>query len=133
MNSQEMTRGNDRRVVLLIEDRRSYMATLARKLRKVSGLEVIETANGLHALTVLSERGDINAVVSDERLPGLQGTEILEEVGRRWPRIRRMLLSAFTEPEWHATRPYLVMDKRYSLPVVLGAIETLAHERDGDG
>lgn len=122
--------GNDRHV-LLVDDERSYLRELGRAIRRESGLPTIEVADGLHALNELGARDDIAVIVSDERLKvGPPGSMLLEEVARRWPRVRRMLLSAWTTDQMVAEAPYLVLDKRVGWWVICGAVETLAFERD---
>lgn len=131
MSSNQGLASDDDRLVLLVEDERWYRAELARALRRESGLASIEAADGLHALELLRSRSDIRVVVADERMKvGPTGTMLLEEVGRRWPRVRRMLLSGYTTGDMVADAPYPVIDKAVGWWVILGAIETLAYERD---
>jgi len=50
------------------------------------------------ALKILEEK-DIQVVVSDHRMPEMTGIELLEIVAKKYPDIRRYLLTAFTDPE----------------------------------
>lgn len=51
-------------------------------------------------------------------MQGMWGSELLDYVGRRWPHIKRVLLSAFTTGEMVAESPYLVLDKALDARVV---------------
>ncbi|MFY0598026.1 MAG: response regulator [Cyclobacteriaceae bacterium] len=50
--------------------------------------------NGEEALVILKEN-KIDIVVSDHRMPGMSGTELLSKVYKLNPTIRRMILSGF--------------------------------------
>ncbi len=50
------------------------------------------------ALMILEEK-EIQVLVSDQRMPEMRGTELLEIVAERYPEIRRYLLTAFTDTD----------------------------------
>jgi signal transduction histidine kinase len=60
--------------------------------------EVILTESPDEALKILEEK-EIQVLVSDQRMPGMSGTELLETVAEKYPDIRRYLLTAFTDVE----------------------------------
>jgi K+-sensing histidine kinase KdpD len=49
-------------------------------------------------LKILEER-EVQVVVSDQRMPGMTGIELLEIIAEKFPDIRRYLLTAFTDTE----------------------------------
>lgn len=81
-------------VVLLVDDDPRVLSALRRGLRR-EALTIETAANGREALAML-EREPVALVVSDHKMPGMTGIELLETVRRRWPRTRRILLSGWT-------------------------------------
>ncbi len=60
--------------------------------------DLILTEFPSEVLKILEER-EVQVVVSDQRMPGMSGTELLEIVAEKYPDIRRYLLTAFTDTE----------------------------------
>jgi CheY-like chemotaxis protein len=85
--------------VLVVEDEplvRNYVADVLAD----SGFEVIEAANGQEALTLLSRRSGICAVVSDVAMPGsVNGLELARRLRRDRPRLGVVLVSGVLEPD----------------------------------
>jgi CheY-like chemotaxis protein len=54
----------------------------------------VESTNGTHALAIVAERFDVEAVVSDVVMPGkIDGFELARRIRARWPRIGVVLVS----------------------------------------
>jgi CheY-like chemotaxis protein len=113
--------------VLLVDDNAEYRRLLARVLRIDHGIEAFELSSALAALTFL-EAEPVTLVVADLRMPGLDGRGLLDVVGKRWPGIRRMLLSAFTTGEMVAGAGYPVIDKGLSGWLICERIADLARQ-----
>jgi signal transduction histidine kinase len=60
--------------------------------------EIILAESAAIALEILKEK-DIQVLVTDQRMPDMTGTELLEIVAAEYPDIRRFLLTAFTDFE----------------------------------
>ncbi|MFQ5770796.1 MAG: HD domain-containing phosphohydrolase [bacterium] len=69
--------------------------TILRSYKRYLGLEFnIETAlGGESGLKMLRERGPYAVIVSDMRMPGMNGTQFLSQVRERWPDSVRILLT----------------------------------------
>lgn len=77
--------------ILLVDDDENLLASMKRLLRK--HLE-LETANsGDAALRVLSEDAVFDVIVSDQRMPGMSGIQLLKTVEQRHPGIQRIMLT----------------------------------------
>ena len=50
------------------------------------------------AIKIIEEK-EIQVIISDQRMPGMTGIELLEIVSKKYPDIRRYLLTAFTDTE----------------------------------
>ena len=86
--------------VLLVDDDVAVAKVLGALLTQ-AGLTVHPASNGQEALSLLG-RKPIDVVVSDVRMPGMSGLELLSEVVRLWPDIPVILLTA------HGTVPLAV-------------------------
>jgi DNA-binding NtrC family response regulator len=83
--------------LLLVEDKDSFRRTLLKALEG-SGWEAIEAATPDKALEVL-ESGPTEAMVTDMRMPGFSGLELIKKAKRISPAIKIILISAFAEPK----------------------------------
>ena len=86
--------------VLLVDDDPAVAKVLGALLVQ-AGLTVHTATQGQEALALLG-RKPIDVVVSDVRMPGMSGMELLAEVGRSWPDVPVILLTA------HGTVPLAV-------------------------
>jgi CheY-like chemotaxis protein len=119
-------------LVLVVDDVHWYRRALAQALTRETGVRVLQAENGLEALDLITKHAaDLKLVVADERYPtGMSGTMLLDEVGRRWPKIRRCLLSAYTTGEMVAGSPFPVVDKAIDWWALTNLLENMAYERD---
>jgi two-component system NtrC family sensor kinase len=72
--------------VLVVDDEPEIAALLQERLR-ADGLKVATASSGRRALAAL-EAGGVDAVVSDLRMPDMDGAALADEIGRRWPGLR---------------------------------------------
>jgi DNA-binding NtrC family response regulator len=84
-----------RPVILLVDDERSILDGLTLALRREPYV-ILTATSGILALEILATR-HVDIIVSDERMPGMYGSEFLQQVRRRWPRIVRILLTGETD------------------------------------
>jgi CheY-like chemotaxis protein len=64
-----------------------------------AGYEVVETASGPSALTVLETRSDVVLVIADCRMPYMSGPQLLSQIAVRWPDIKLIATSGGQEPD----------------------------------
>ena len=90
-------------VLLAIDDDPQVLAAVRRDLRGNyrDKWTVISASSGEEALTTMHElkaRGDALAlVISDQRMPGMDGTEVLTRSREIYPIARRVLLTAYSD------------------------------------
>lgn len=88
-----MNRTIERHVVVCVDDEPGILSALRRSLR-AEPYELLTTDRPENVLRWVDSR-DVSLVITDQRMPGMAGTELLEEVLRRSPSTARILLTAF--------------------------------------
>jgi CheY-like chemotaxis protein len=83
------TASKDRLVVLVVDDEQVIRDSLQRLLAECD-FDTLVASSGLHALRVL-ETQRVDAIVTDQFMPGLGGIDLLELVYERFPECRRIL------------------------------------------
>ena len=92
-------------VILVVDDDPQVLAAVRRDLRSRyrDQYPVVSAASGQEALAVASElktRGDALAMlISDQRMPGMLGNELLAKSRDIYPKTRRVLLTAYSDIE----------------------------------
>ena len=89
---------NGKVAVLYVDDEETALKYFRRGLEKDF---VIHTAPGVNqALEILNkEAASIGVVITDQRMPGKSGVDLLTEVRKLWPAIVRILITAYTDIE----------------------------------
>lgn len=81
--------------ILFVDDERPILSSLKRLFRP-TGHKVHIANSGEEALDML-EKLDVDVVVSDMRMPTMDGAQFLAQVATRWPGTVRMLLTGYSE------------------------------------
>ena len=82
---------SDKRTLLLVDDEPGVRAALTRMLRN-EGYRILTAGSGLEALELLAVN-PVQVIISDQRMPGMSGTEFLETVRHLYPNTVRIILS----------------------------------------
>ncbi len=83
---------NDKQRALLVDDDAAVRTVLAALLRQ-GGIEAIEAASAAEALALLDE-GAADVMVTDLRMPGMDGMELLARASKTWPDVPVIMLTA---------------------------------------
>jgi DNA-binding response OmpR family regulator len=81
--------------ILLVDDEPNVVDGLRRRLR--SEYEVFAANDGASALRLLEQQGEMQVIVSDMRMPGMNGAALLSETCKLYPDMVRMLLTGQTD------------------------------------
>ncbi len=86
-----MTTATPTWTVLAVDDEPNILAALRRLFRE-TGWRILTAGSAEEALVLLSLE-PVNAVLSDMRMPGMDGVQLLEKVRLGWPHVARLLLT----------------------------------------
>jgi response regulator RpfG family c-di-GMP phosphodiesterase len=81
--------------LLFVDDELSILSSLKRLFRP-HGYKILTAASGAEGLSLL-EKEAVDLVVSDMRMPEMDGAHFLEQVRNRWPQIVRILLTGYAD------------------------------------
>lgn len=84
-----------RPTLLLVDDEERILSALRRTLRR-EGYEIVTVNSVASALAVLDQR-PVDLVLSDFKMPGMTGLELLAEARRRQPRVARLLITGWSQ------------------------------------
>lgn len=85
--------------LLFVDDDRMVLSGLRRALHEMhQEWETVFAASGQEALTAMAET-PFDAVVTDMRMPGMDGAQLLERIKERYPEVIRIVLSGQSEKE----------------------------------
>jgi len=88
----------DKHTILIVDDEIDNLQLLKRTLRK--NYRILTANNGQEALYYVDQYGDeISMIISDQRMPQMQGVELFERVFEKHPEIVKILLTGYTDTE----------------------------------
>ncbi|HLR06072.1 MAG TPA: response regulator [Pyrinomonadaceae bacterium] len=80
--------------ILIVDDEPANLRTLARLFR--DDYEVLTAASGDEALALLGQH-DVALLITDQRMPGMTGIELLKKTVPLRPRMVRIILTGYTD------------------------------------
>jgi DNA-binding NtrC family response regulator len=83
--------------ILIVDDEASIRDLCARVLSR-AGFAVVTAGNGTEGLKMLQAEA-FDLVISDIRMPGISGLDVLEHAKQRYPSIVVVLITGFGTPE----------------------------------
>ena len=86
-----------RPTILFVDDEENILSALVRLFRK-EDYEIITATSGMDALKIMEEK-DISVVVSDNRMPGMTGIDLLAKAKEISPDAMRIMLTGYSDLE----------------------------------
>ena len=81
--------------LLFVDDEPGILSSL-RRLFRPHGYRIFIAEGGAAGLEIL-EKEQIDLVISDMRMPEMDGAAFLKEVRNRWPKVMRILLTGYAD------------------------------------
>ncbi len=116
--------------ILVVDDEQGIRSLLRLTFTK-SGYEVSTAANGREALE-LCDTGSFDAMLSDVRMPGMSGHELVRSVVARHPEMRFVLMSGYDDLACEgcgkAPRPCTLLPKPFKPHAAVEVVEQVLRE-----
>jgi DNA-binding NtrC family response regulator len=93
-------------LVMLVDDEAPFVETMTKRLGK-RDLKVISAFSGQEALEILDDQQNVDVVILDVKMPGMDGIETLKQMKSAYPLIEVVMLTA------HATVESAIEGMRY--------------------
>jgi len=87
MTTEQLTR------ILIVDDEPAILSALRRSLQR-EGFDVLRAGSAVEALEALAQQPQVDLVLSDQKMPGMSGIEMMETIRRKHPDAMRVLISA---------------------------------------
>jgi DNA-binding NtrC family response regulator len=78
--------------VLLVDDEEGFVAALEKRL-SIRGLQVVTASSGEEGLALLDREPDVDVVLLDVKMPGMDGIATLEQIRRVHPLVEVIMLT----------------------------------------
>jgi CheY-like chemotaxis protein len=85
--------------ILFVDDEENVLAALRSRLRRKKAVWDMQFARGGEEALALLDQGTVDVLVTDMRMPGMDGGELLAAVRERHPATVRMVLTGHVEAE----------------------------------
>lgn len=83
--------------ILVVDDEPDNLDLLYRSFYRE--YQVLRAEGGQAALEILAAQQDVAVIISDQRMPGMSGTEFLSRTAHQYPNIIRIILTGYTDVE----------------------------------
>ena len=125
-------------VILFVDDEPAILDLLCEQFPPSLGYEPLAAGSAEEALVVLAQRR-VDLLVTDQRMPGMRGVELVAQGRELQPDLTALLLTAYTEPQEivdainvghvyrYVTKPWEITDLRQT---VHAALERVALRRE---
>lgn len=120
--------------ILIVDDEQHVRQLLSKVLRK-EGYEIYTAADGIEGLQVFQDN-NIDVIISDIKMPGMDGIEFLHEVKSQQPDVGFILITAFATTETaidaikSGAQDYVT--KPFDINEIINAVKKIVASNDAD-
>ena len=129
-----MNRSIERHCVVCVDEEPAILSALKRALRQ-EPYQLLTTPDPARALRWVSTQ-EISLIITDQRMPEMEGSDLLQEVSRRSPSTARIILTAYPGEAFCLpgvrSRTECMISKPWDSGMLRKTIRQLLHDRDLD-
>ncbi len=78
--------------LMLVDDETSFLETMTKRLKKRE-FTVISALSGTEALTLLRSHQNLDVILLDVKMPGMDGMATLQEIKKKYPLVEVIMLT----------------------------------------
>lgn len=112
--------------ILLVDDEPDILDSLAATLEQALPVEVETARSAEEAQERIAGSRPYHMVITDQRMPGAKGTELLAWLRREHPEAVRVLMSAFYDsflgPDARESEPHLFLRKPFRVDTMVASV-----------
>ena len=117
--------------IMVVDDDSLVLSNTAAMLEDL-GHAVIEATSGEQALRILRRSGALDLLITDQMMPGIRGTQLIEAIRSEWPDLKFILATGYAElPSSSDDVPRL--NKPFMQQDLARAIASIARQQDETG
>jgi DNA-binding NtrC family response regulator len=114
--------------VLIVDDEQDLTWSLVRRLSKDAGrMEFVCTDSGKQALDLMNHQ-PVDLLVTDLRMPGMSGQDLIHRVRSEHPAVKIILMTAFSSPELKEFVRHFGIDGYLEKPFELEELRNLIYD-----
>ncbi len=87
--------GSDLPRIVVVDDEEAILETMS--FTFMDEYEVLTTTDAHEALRIVAENQPVHVVITDQRMPGMTGVELLKAVYEQYPETMRIMLTGFAD------------------------------------
>jgi len=113
--------------ILIAEDDPSVLESLSESL-KIIGYNVIKAKDGHVALEKFAEEKQIDLIISDNKMPGINGKDLIERLKKNHPDLKAILTSGYTDSSPQTLKmidKFVFVQKPYTIKEIIDIIHEL--------
>jgi two-component system cell cycle sensor histidine kinase/response regulator CckA len=115
--------------ILIVEDS-DVVRTLTGRMLVDEGYPVVTAIDGVEAIEVL-ERCSVGAVLTDLKMPRMNGRELAAQIAARWPGVPTLFMTGHPEAELTRGLPGQLLMKPFTPEALVAAVRALVPGRAG--
>jgi CheY-like chemotaxis protein len=97
--------------------------TVLYRTMEAAGHVVYSAADGVEALTMLGHAPSVDVVVTDVRMPRMDGRQLAEAVGARYPHIPVLFISSYDEYVGTSELPGPLVSKPFRVDALIESVQ----------
>ncbi|MHB8844746.1 MAG: response regulator [Nitrospirota bacterium] len=118
--------------ILLVDDEASARTLVSAMLER-SGYDVLAVADGSAAITALQERGDIDLVIADYRMPGMDGLGLIRRIKERTPDLPVVMMTGYGDLESYLCAAGLGVVRYVGKPIGMRQLQQTVRDAMAEG
>ncbi len=85
----------EQKTILLVDDEETLIWSMSKNLSLNKGYKVLSANSGEEALEILQKIGEVDLIVSDIKMQGKDGLQLLSEVKAKYPKTGFIIMTAY--------------------------------------
>lgn len=118
--------------ILLVDDEKAVRTIVSAMLER-SGYDVLAVADGSAAMAALQERCDIDLVIADYRMPGMDGLGLVRRIKERTPDLPVVMLTGYGDLESYLCAAGLGVVRYVGKPVGMRELQKTVRDAVAEG